>query len=230
MIKRLTGDVLNQVLWLGAQIPGTAPEAVGSGVIANLNGAQYLITALHVYRKCNAKPLVRFNAKWNQYDLKTIAIDADTDIAVLKSHVTLAGNYETVKFGEPGGLKYGQIGYALGFPGFNHSPGQGTSHIVEGNGRPLPIVTPAMANYSAEKILYCAGFVNAGFSGGAIVFPIEDKHWSIVGIITHFPTVKRPVLNNGRETGEYVLEHTGLVGFTNATSVVKLIETAEATY
>ena len=56
------------------------------------------------------------------------------------------------------------------------------------------------------KLAYSASYINAGFSGGAVVFPLADGDWTIVGIVTHFPTVKRSVYRGGVETGDYVKE------------------------
>ena len=47
-----------------------------------------------------------------------------------------------------------------------------------------------------------------------------------MGIVTHFPTVERPVYRESVETGDYVKEHTGLVGYTALPLVLDLIARA----
>ena len=86
-----------------------------------------------------------------------------------------------------------------------------------------------VANFTAGgNATYSASYINAGFSGGAVVFPMGQRDWTIAGIITHFPTIPRPVYRNGKETEDFVREHTGLVGYTSFGSVEKLINDAEA--
>ena len=55
------------------------------------------------------------------------------------------------------------------------------------------------------------------------MFPVGTDDWTIAGIITHFPVVPRPVYRDDKETGDYILEHTGLVGFTPLEKVEELI-------
>ena len=223
-------EVLNPVLWLGRNASNSIGEPIGSGVVCYVNGNQYLVTALHVIKACDSRPLLRFNAQWNVIDWQTVASDESNDIAVLKTDEWLDAKYDTVQFGVADGLIYGQIGYALGYPAVRDQAGSTTNHILEVRGRPVPIAALVVATFASDNVTYSAAFVNAGFSGGAIVFPIGDKSWTIAGIITHFPTVPRPVFRDGKETGDYILEHTGLVGYTKFKIVESLITAAEATH
>ena len=79
-----TADVLNPLLWLGCHESGNL-TSMGSGVAINVNGGDYLVTALHVIGNCNLSPRVRFNGQWNAIDWRTLAIDKDNDIVVLKN-------------------------------------------------------------------------------------------------------------------------------------------------
>ena len=195
-----TADVLNPLLWLGCHESGKL-TSMGSGIAINVNGGQYLVTALHVIGNCKLNPRVRFNGQWNAISWQTLAVDEGNDIAVLKTETTLDPQKIPVLYGEPAGLIYGQIGYALGFPGFDGGKSS-TDHITEVGGKPVPIVSLAVANFtSTGNATYSASYINAGFSGGAIVFPVGDDQWTIAGIITHFPTVRRSVYRDGRETG-----------------------------
>ena len=228
MIARYpTADVLNPILWLGCHRSGGL-TSMGSGVVVNINGDQYLATALHVIENCGLNPQVRYNGQWNAINWQTLEVDEDNDIAVLKTETPLDSQKISVLYGEPAGLVYGQIGYALGFPGFGRK--LSADHIIEVGGRPIPIVSLAVANFtSTGNATYSASYINAGFSGGAIVFPVENDKWTIAGIITHFPTIEREVYRDGKETGDYIKEHTGLVGYTPFRVVETLIRNAEPT-
>ena len=53
----------------------------------------------------------------------------------------------------------------------------------------------------------------------------EQKMWTIAGVITQFPAVPRPVYDrNGNETGQYIMQHSGLVGYVPMSAVMKLIK------
>ena len=51
-------------------------------------------------------------------------------------------------------------------------------------------------------------------------------HFLGLYFVTHFPTVQREVYRGGVETGDYVNEHTGLVGYTSLPMVLDLIARA----
>ena len=221
-------NILNPLLWLGRQKSDTCVP-VGSGVLVNLNNKQYLVTALHVAKRCDFRPVVRFNGQWDSIDWRTVVPDKEHDIAVLETDTILDTKKIPVRHGEPSGLVFGQIGYALGYPGVNGEEGPSIDHIIEVKGRPIPVVALVVANFTAGgKSTYSASYINGGFSGGAIVFPMDQDDWTIAGIITHFPTIRRPVFRNGEKTRDYVKQHTGLVGYTPFGVVEKLINDAAA--
>ena len=201
---------------------------MGSGTAIYMNGKQYLATALHVVDGCEFNPRVRSNGQWNPIDWQTLAVDEENDIAVLITETILDSQKIPVLYGEPRGLIYGQIGYALGFPSFVDGQQFSTDHITEAGGRPIPLVSLAVANFgSTGNTTYSASYINAGFSGGAVVFPVGSDTWTIAGIITHFPTVKRVVYRDGMKTGDYIRQHTGLVGYTPFQVVKELIVSAD---
>ena len=218
-----TANVLNPIIWLGCH-QGETTVPIGSGVIINLEGSEYLLTAFHVAEPCGMNPLVRFNNTWNAITWKTVAISEADDIAVLQTGVVLDNSKIPVKHGMVKGTIYGQIGYALGYPGISGENGPETDHVSEIGGKPIPIAALAISNFaSTGKGTYSSSYINAGFSGGAIVFPVGTDDWTIAGIITHFPTVRRPVYRDSKETGDYILQHTGLVGFTPLKRIEELI-------
>ena len=81
-------NVLNPILWLGSG-GSKQPSPVGSGVVAHVDDKEYLITALHVAKSCNFKPLLRSQGKWNSINWRTVATDRNYDIAVLETDTVL---------------------------------------------------------------------------------------------------------------------------------------------
>ena len=73
---------------------------------------------------------------------------------------------------------------------------------------------------------YSASYINAGFSGGAIVYYVTDQEmWTIAGIITEFPIVPRPIYDRGgKETRLFTMQHTGLVGYVPMSTVFELMK------
>ncbi len=221
-----TSNVLNRLLWLGCHVNGNL-VSTGSGVIIIVDGAEYLATALHVIEKSGLNPRVRSNGSWLPIDWQTVAVDQQHDVAVLKTNTVLDAQKIPVKYGEPQGMVYGGVGYVLGYPTWVDIGGLQTEHITEVGGRAMPIASLVVANFTASgPFTYSASYINAGFSGGAVVFPLANSDWTITGIVTHFPTVQRDVFRGGVETGDYVNEHTGLVGYTSLPMVLDLIARA----
>ena len=210
-----TAEVLTPVIWLG-HAHGNNPVPAGSGVVTRLGGKEYVATAFHVLEECGKSPLVRFFEDWVPLPWKILAVDNDSDIAILSTEYELVGPNLPVNYGVTEGMVHGQIGYALGFPGVLDPISGGVSHVAEANGRPLPFSTlVTLYLHFSKGTVYSPSYINAGFSGGAIAFPVGNPvKWTIAGIITHFPNVPRPVYRSGVETGDYVMQHTGLVGFT----------------
>ena len=224
-----TANVLNRLVWLGDQ----DGRSQGSGTLISHSGTDYLVTAHHLYRDCNGNPSVRFRGRWNPVQWEVVAKDESLDMIVLKSP-QLPGDLAglPVLYGVPKGTIHGQIGYSLGFPGMHGSGNRlKTDHILEMNGRPIPIATLVVANLSPEsKLHYSASYINAGFSGGAIVYYVaEQERWTIAGVIAGFPHVFRPVYDRkGQDTGQLVKQHTGLVAYAPMAAVIKMIDDASS--
>ena len=221
-----TANVLSRLVWLG----DGNNTAQGSGTLVSYGGAEYLVTAHHVYVDCSSNPLVRFQARWNRVQWEVVAKDESLDVIVLKSAQLPAdlASRLPVLYGVPKGAVHGQIGYSLGFPGILESGQQlKTDHILEVDGRPIPIAALVVANLSsASKVHYSASYINAGFSGGAIVYYLTDqKMWTIAGVITEFPIIPRPIYDaSGKETGLFTKQHTGLVGYVPMSVVLEMME------
>lgn len=227
-MKSPTANVLSRVIWLG----DGRNTAQGSGTLVSFNGVDYLATAHHVYVDCGGNPAVRFRGQWNPFQWDVVAKDESLDVIVLKSRQLPTDLAERlpVLYGMPKGAIHGQTGYSLGFPGVHESATQlKTDHVPEIEGVPIPIAALVIVNLGIEaKVHYSASYINAGFSGGAIVYYVEDQEmWTIAGMIAHFPTVSRPVYDkNGKDTGNYTLQHTGLVGYVPMSAILKMIEDA----
>lgn len=227
-VRSPTANVLSRLVWLG----DGGNTAQGSGTLVSYDGAEYLVTAHHVYVDCGGNPSVRFRARWNRLQWEVVAKDESLDVIVLKSVQlpTDLGKRLPVLYGVPQGAVHGQIGYSLGFPGVFESGGQlKTDHILEVDGRPIPMAALVVANLSAaSKVHYSASYINAGFSGGAIVYYVTDQEmWTIAGVITKFPIVPRPIYDGGgKETGLFTKQHTGLVGYVPMSAVFELMKAA----
>ncbi len=224
-MKSPTANVLSRLVWLG----DTVNRPQGSGTLVSDDGGEYLVTAFHVFCSCRGNPSVRFREQWKPLQWEVVAKDESLDVIVLKSAQLPAdlGERLPVLYGVPQGAIHGQFGYSLGFPGVHNQ--LKIDHVLEIDGRPIPIAALVVANLSAEsKVHYSASYINAGYSGGAIVYHVaRQKMWTIAGIITHFPTLRRPVYDeNWKETGHFTKEHTGLVGYVPVSAVWQMIEDA----
>ena len=226
-----SANALIPIVWLGCR-KSNRSSPVGSGVVIYVDDNQYLVTAFHVAKDCNFAPLIRHSNKWNRINWNTVAVDQSNDIAVLKTDTVLAPRLP-IQYGQVQNLIYGATGYALGFPTFPQpfpSNDLRVDHIVEVDDRPIPLAALVAANFSSDaNSTYSAAYINAGFSGGAVVFPVGQNEWTIAGIITHFPNVPRPIYRDGKATKDYVLQHTGLVGYTPLKVVESTIRKAIAT-
>ena len=181
----------------------------------------------NIWLEYGLNPRVRSDGKWLPIDWQTVAVDKQHDVAVLKTNTVLDPQRIPVKYGELAGMVYGGVGYVLGYPTWVDVGRIQTEHVTEVGGRAIPIASLVVANFAASgESTYSASYINAGFSGGAVVFPLANGDWTIVGIVTHFPTVQRSVYRGGVKTGDYVLEHTGLVGYTSLPLFLDLIARA----
>lgn len=133
-------------------------------------GKECLVTALYVAEDCKFQPPIRVNGEWISPKWQTLATSSSLDIAVFEMEVVgLDRSRIPVFYGQPSGLIYGQLGYVLGYPGLYDDKGvPRTDHIVEMEGRLMPLVGLVVLNFNAgNKIVYSYSYVNAGFSGGA---------------------------------------------------------------
>ena len=160
-----TANVLNPLLWLGCHVNGDL-VSTGSGVIINVDGVEYLVTALHVIEKRGMNPRVRAAGEWLSIDWQTVAIDKQHDVAVLRTNTVLDPQRIPIEYGEPTGMVYGSIGYVLGYRSWADAGRIQTEHIVEADGKAIPIASLVVANFAASgEFTYSASYINAGFFG-----------------------------------------------------------------
>ena len=220
-------NILVPILWLGCR-KGSNTVPSGSGVLLNLDDQEYLVTASHVLQNCDQPGLVRMNSRWNPVNWETVVDDKDADIAILKTDTLFGVSKLPVRHGIQQDMRYGQIGYALGYPTALGSDGAAiVDHIAEVEGRPIPALALAIWNFQpdAEKAL-ATSYINAGFSGGAIVIPTGNDEWTIVGVINGFPTLPRNAYLKGEKTELYVEQHTGMMVYTPMEKVEELVRSA----
>ena len=227
-----TSEFLLAVLWLGHSHDGKTALPVGSGVVVHRDDDEYLVTALHVAKGCNFSPLIRRNGGWRVPSLEFVAMDKDIDIAVFKSLGNVRLSRLTPRYGLSNAL-IGTMGRAMGFP-TTGKPEQDTEYIVEISEDPIPIcaLICSYANVSKDfpATSVAAGYINRGFSGGAVLFPTKND-WTIAGIITDRLSVPAGAVRidkDGKPLNAderiYTQEPSGLIRYTNFHKVEQLID------
>ena len=231
LYRPLTMALLSSVFWLGRGTNQLDATPDGSGTLVNVDGADYLVTAFHVWKQQN-NPLVRCGGEWLRSNAEIVAYDEELDIAILRPKPNTLRRYAIdLLFHEEGQLIFGIPGVALGFPDVLDSAGKSRvmDHIVEMDDWPTPI--PAQTLYYSgenERIMICSGYVNSGYSGGLLAFPDPwAEKWVVRGIITSFPRLWRPLslpegslLADGNPKSQ---EHTGLVAAVTIKEVAAMV-------
>ena len=187
-------------------------QGVGTGVLLQHDGQEYVVTALHVAEACSFEPFIDMNGVWMPSTWKVIGTDSENDIAVLQrvgendnKIARLAARYGM------NGIIFGASATALGFPG--------TTPPIEWARfdqtlRPVPIPAHITLSFGLGKgSYYTGGYLNHGFSGGPIV-AWSGTNPTIAGIITSKAYTIRP---------DGVGEHAGLVGITDITVAERII-------
>ena len=226
-----TSEFLLAVLWLGRAISDGVAVPVGSGVVVHHQDREYLATALHVAEPCGFQPLVRRYSQWFSCQWETVGIDREADVAVLKTSTAKLTNL-TPRYGLED-VVLGRVGRAMGFPAI--SDPQEISHVAEIEGAPVPLTTLVSsylqpATTAAPRIHYTGGYVNAGFSGGAMLFSTSTG-WTIAGIITHREGVTRSLLRRDTTSGKFeedgdlaYSEPSGLIRYADIRIAIDIIE------
>ncbi len=140
-------------------------SALGSGVIVSPDG--YILTNNHVVKGAEEIKVILYDKR--EFKGKIVGTDSRTDLAIVKIH---AKDLPTIKFGESGKLKTGDIVLAIGNPfGLNQTITMG---IVSAVGRS----NIGLADF--EDFIQTDAAINPGNSGGALV----NTSAELVGINT----------------------------------------------
>jgi S1-C subfamily serine protease len=149
--------------FLGGQVAGT-----GSGVILRSDG--YILTSAHVVDGVSSIEVTV--ASGEKLKAKTVGIDRDTDIAVIKVEKQ---NLPAAVIGTVKHLRVGDIAIAIGSPlGLEQSVTEG---IISGLGR---TVRPSSSTPPLVEMIQTDAAITHGNSGGALI----DGGGAIVGINT----------------------------------------------
>lgn len=227
-----TAAFLDTVAWLGHVNQKGETLPAGSGVCIHREGREYIATALHVAEACGFDPLVRRNQQWMRMELDCIATDDSADVAVFKNTRGVAPEESGPNLPRYGrsGILFGTVGRAMGFP-TTGKPDEDTRYIAEMDGVPVPVCALVCSYSSVSPDLpsssIAAGYINQGFSGGAILFPTSDNYWSIAGVITHRLGVWSMTTPLSKTSDpSLVSEPSGLIRYANWSVVEALIEGA----
>lgn len=214
------------VFWLACQTPEGRIIGTGSGVSLLHKGEEYVVTANHVVEGCNYDPRVRQNNGWRKGRWETVATSKILDIAVLRTNARL---HPRASYGSDK-MTMGTLGRAIGFPlpdaNLMELPDMWADMMGEmdigGYGHPIPTQVPIAATHAPKRgAHYVGGYVNSGFSGGAIAVPTGEG-WKIAGIITERGQVVKPLGD-----GQFLIEPTGLVRFVDIEAIRELIDRAK---
>ena len=204
----LPAEIIYRVFWITRD---SKPE--GTGIVIDVEGKQYFITAQHVASKCAYQPELRIG-DGDSWTSRTITWDyvgenQQADVAVLAADRLLCPDRLYLDVGSQD-LTYGMVGYALGFP-----TALETHEIsVTDEGHPMPVPALAVAYFSGGDYACCSGYITSGYSGGAVVFPkpgSTTNEWVLTGIIAGFPWLRRPIDMDGAPVEFAAREHTGLI-------------------
>lgn len=221
--QALTSEIIFAVLWLGKASDDNTGVPVGSGVVVHHRGNEYLATAYHVSEACSFNPLIRHSNRWHRIKWNLVLADETRDLTVFKTVDRLANI--TPKYGVANTV-YGSLGRALGFPAFDNQLLNHVNDFGEMDGHPLPItaVVSATVAIGTGDFDYAGGYVNSGFSGGAIVFPTTDSSWTIAGIIIERGAVIKEIGQDKQGQPLFIVEPTGIVKFVRMSTVLELID------
>ena len=193
-----TANVLNPLLWLGCHVKGELVSA-GSGVIINVDGAEYLATALHVIENYGLSPRVRSDGKWLPLDWQTVAVDKQHDVAVLKTNTVLDPQRIPVRYGEHPGMVYGGVGYVLGYPTWVDVGRLQTEHVTEVGGKAIPIASLVVAKLRSFGRVHLQCFVHQRrFLGGSGRFPVGRWRLDHSGHCHSFPYCRKAGISGKR--------------------------------
>ena len=199
----------------------------GTAFTLDRGGRQYLVTARHVVEGIVSGESISIlhGERWDTVYIEVVGIGkGDVDVAVLSCPQQLSPMHPL----EPtsAGLVYGQQAYFLGFPFGWDGGGASINHD-----RPLPFVKAgvisALGITDPIKMIYIDSHVNAGFSGGPVVFSRPGKQQNVLfvaGVVVGYPKCFQPVYDACGHQVAQAQENPGLVMAVSIEHVVELID------
>jgi len=160
----------------------TGNTTTGSGVI--IDPAGYILTTFQTIGKAEEVKVKLFSAFQNQLTAEVVAIDAKTDLALLK--IDAPGVYPAIGIGNSDAVEIGDIVFAIGTPyGFSRSVSMG---IVSTSRRKISI-----DGRFYPDLIQTDASINRGDDGGALInirgeliginmaYFIPDNHFTGIG-------------------------------------------------
>lgn len=183
----------------------------GTAFTVDVDQRQYLITARHVVStKDDETPIDIFHdAQWKRMRVRIIhLLQEDVDIVVLAPSFQISPTLPL----EPtaGGLILGQEVFFLGFPyGLFADSGLLNRQF------PFPFVKRGTLSAFDPKVgyIFIDGHNNPGFSGGPIVFRLQNtKNFRVAGVVSGYRFEEEPILsrNSNQDTNFYYQYNTGI--------------------
>jgi hypothetical protein len=168
-----------------------------SSFVIEYNDKEFLITALHGFKKGVASPTkitfqININKQWKTFDAVLYHVpDTSIDIAVLSLN-------KKIQYQKPYELcEAVMIGEECRFYGFPY----GRYFVTDGGDRYLPFIKRALVSSLQGKVDFLDGMNNPGFSGGPVV--VRDIHSNqnrILGVISGYHPQKDSILRkNGHK-------------------------------
>lgn len=178
-------------------------------MLISRSGQRYLVTAAHLVQKTDGNPLVQIKDEWVNVNWTLVGASEDADIAALiAADESRLPSAPSPHYADPPPLMH-QPALALGFPGGMPEPQLARSPR---GGYPIPIATPLTLYSNPGYIKLAAGFINHGYSGGAIIARSGILP-TIIGVI-----IEKSLLPDG--------QHAGLIRYAPISAAERIIARA----
>ncbi len=189
-------------------------DRAGSCFTIDVENKQYVITARHVVCDLRvgavASVEVLHQDVWKRLGVQVAWLsDVVTDVAILSPEIQLSPSH-----GLEHTTAHATIGQQVYFCGFTDLVPQVSAKI--NNGFPFAVVRQGilagMSFEDGEATLLIDGHNVPGFSGGPVVFqPPGQRDFRVAGVVSGYRFERKPVMCDGKDTGLYIEDNSGLV-------------------
>ena len=149
-----------------------------------------------------------------------------SDIAVLAIESALDNLHDIQIFGESGAASI-VLGGEVGLLGFPSAIPMGDTSLKMHTGGFVPAVQRGYVSYFGDgdspKVFYIAAMNSCGFSGGPVYVGEPGAGATLCGIVAGYRPQHKSVLQEGEETGMYVLGNTGIMTATYISHAIDAI-------